>query len=486
MQQCVLRDAGIDVYATVADLRKRIAAALRPYSGVVREFSRAHEERKLPRNAAGTGRNLSIVAVEGAIVFLRSAERTRACVECLSALRLSHRPLAEGRAANTGIPVDVCGTAAVSDFALRMIPSIAQSLLSAPTDAPFDSIYLDLSSLSMSPFKQQRSESCSACRPRRRPTAARFRLEARKKSKPGRYRCRELWDFGIGLHEYVNPINGMLGSSLRQNRELPFCAISQGRFAEYRSGQRTTIDWVGTAKTHADSAVVGVLEALERHAGLYPGRRNVIRTCYREVAGKAIDPREFGLYEPQTYERQPHLIRFSEDMPIDWVEGYDVRAGTRHLVPKDFVFYGEPGLIQGNSSGCATGSSKEEALLFGLLELVERDAFVMHWLARNAPRRIAVDSVQDLECRTIVARLRRAGAQIYLLDAGLDLPIPVVIAILIREPHQFGTFSLAAGASFDAREALRKALGEVAVHFHGFEEAARAAVSTHLGLAVSG
>jgi ribosomal protein S12 methylthiotransferase accessory factor len=475
-------DASVFIFAASADVRTRLVAAVgaggdvHAYADPGDAAAFAHMRR------AGAG-SVGIVAVEGLLLFFPAGA---GCVACLHQVRLAQQVPHEIAAHRQGVAIDLCAPAHLSSFALDLVPTLRGFVRA---DGAGTGIALDLITLRITRFAPHGQRSCPLCggagAPAPQPADALApppprALVHRPKRHAAAYRCRQLSEYAIDVARYINPVNGMLGKTLLQNRELPFYALTNGRFFESELAREAPIDWFGTAQTYQDSAVVGIFEGLERHAGLLAREGGgTVRTSYAAAAGMALHPASLGLYEDATYAADAALLRFDDEAPLDWVWGHSVARRSPALVPSDFVYYGSRQMIYGNSSGCATGSCVEEALLFGLLETIERDAFMLHWLARLAPRRIALDSIADVECKTIITRLAAAGAELHLLDARLDLPVPVVLAVIVRAPGEFGAFSLAAGASFDPVDAIRRALGEVAVHFHGFEERSRLAAAAN-------
>jgi ribosomal protein S12 methylthiotransferase accessory factor len=484
-----LTEDKVFIFSASAEIRTRLAAA--SGTGQVHAYADPADSAAFEHmRSAGAG-GVGIVAVEGQLLFFPVGGGTCACVACLQQARLAQRIPQELTAHRQGTAIDLCAPAHLSAFALERVAALRafmRSNAATGAGAGAEGIALDLVTLATTRFALHGQRNCPLCgdtgapaqEPPTPPTPLQpppaRSLQHRQKRHPGAYRCKQLGEYAIDLARYINPVNGLLGKTLLQNRELPFYALTSGRFFESEVARETPIDWFGSAQTYRDSAIVGIFEGLERRAGLLARERGAgVRASYAEAAGVALHPASLGLYEEATYADDPRLLRFDERLPLDWVWGHSMARRAPVLVPSDFVYYGSRQMIYGNSSGCATGSCVEEALLFGLLETIERDAFMMHWLARLAPCRIALDSIEDIECKTIITRLVAAGATLHLLDARLDLPVPVVLAVIVRAPGEFGAFSLAAGASFDPADAIRRALGEVAVHFHGFEERSRRA-----------
>jgi ribosomal protein S12 methylthiotransferase accessory factor len=219
-----------------------------------------------------------------------------------------------------------------------------------------------------------------------------------------------------------------------------------------------------------------LLEAFERHSGLkMRAKRCTVFDSYSNVKQTALDPRECGLYEPSFYPSAQDLEPFSEAARLRWVWGYSLTERRPLLVPLQLVYYGskiehETSFVHQNSNGCAAGKCLEEAVFFALLELIERDAFLIHWYARLSPPQIDLSTVSNTQIQFLIERLRRQNLEAYLLDTRLDVQVPTIAAVAIRRDTQLGAFALASGCSFDPYQAMMSALTEVASHHVGFQK----------------
>ncbi len=83
------------------------------------------------------------------------------------------------------------------------------------------------------------------------------------------------------------------------------------------------------------------------------------------------------------------------------------------------------------STGCGAGRSFDEAVLHGLLELIERDAVSLWWRGGRRGRAIAPDSAAGGEAADLLARLRREqiGRTSWLLDITTDIGVPCAVAM---------------------------------------------------------
>ena len=81
---------------------------------------------------------------------------------------------------------------------------------------------------------------------------------------------------------------------------------------------------------------------------------------------------------------------------------------TPILVPKLLAYYslgGEEGFVYETSNGSAVGGSLEEAILYGIFEVVERDSFLLTWYARLQVPRLDYSSSGDSELILMIGRL---------------------------------------------------------------------------------
>ncbi len=406
-----------------------------------------------------------------------------ACPRCVHLGRMSRFSQVEAFAFQQGLAVDENRDRALPEPVIAMTAAICRSRLQAAgNSAPF-AVAIDLRTGELTRFTPQPLAVCGCGAVRPAPDMP-MKLSRQRKYRSDVSRTTPCSDLKLDVGRFVNPVCGPLGPIMLQIRETPFSVPVIGAFRDPTLPRSKLINWVGLQNTYKAGILTGVLEGLERQAGLSPRGRQTIRASYDDLREHAIHPLAIGLYEDEIYARTPSLRAFDAGAPIDWIRGWSVTRDAAAYVPLEFAYYGHPGMIQGNSSGCAAGCSQEEAALFALLELIERDSFVYHWLRRLAPPRIRTDSIRDRETRIIIARLEAADAKVFLLDGRLDLRIPVVFAVVLRPSAEFGRFSLASGAGLSVNDALRKAVTEVAPSIHGLEERVRKASESHLSKAL--
>ncbi|MFJ9077472.1 TOMM precursor leader peptide-binding protein [Streptomyces sp. NPDC102278] len=287
------------------------------------------------------------------------------------------------------------------------------------------------------------------------------------KYRPGVFRTRRVEEYGIDVGAFANPLCGALGPSLVQDVSSTSTSATIGCFS-MRSGEylRETF-WGGHTESFERSALVGVLEGLERYAGMRARSRVTdVRGTLGEFGGRAVDPREVGLYGAGFHRDNPRVRPFDPDREIPWVWGWSLRDREPRLVPEILTYYHAPGLenrfVQESSNGCASGGSLAEACYFGLMEVVERDAFLLTWYGRRRLPEIDPATSTRASTRAMVDRLAMYGYRARFFDTRVDFPIPVVTAVAERFDGGLGRMCFGAGAGLDPESALDSALCEIA------------------------
>jgi ribosomal protein S12 methylthiotransferase accessory factor len=184
------------------------------------------------------------------------------------------------------------------------------------------------------------------------------------------------------------------------------------------------------------------------------------------MKGDFLAPAELALYsEAQYRESEFPYAPLDPATPIAWARGFwlDTRAPVH--VPALVTYMNWPApreayFCEVTSNGLAAGPTLEDAALGAALELVERDAFMISWLARRPGKRVLLDASIDAGAREASRQLEERGVRVelYLLDVGLGIPTVVCAGYGDGDRWPGATLSLAAHLS--PRKAVEKALLE--------------------------
>lgn len=298
----------------------------------------------------------------------------------------------------------------------------------------------------------------------------------RPKPDPTSYRLRAADELDLPVEALANPVVGTLGGGALRAYNATATAPVTGYFRVRSRYDLHEMWWSGHANSYGGSETYALLEGLERYAGQFPrAKRTEVFDNYVNLAPAALDPSGLG-YHPAFYQGHGHYYSpYSPDEPMHWVWGWSLRDEQPRLVPEQLVYYldrrtDQRKFVQECSNGCASGSCPEEALLHGMLELVERDAFLLAWYGRARLAEIDPATCRDERVHFMLDRVDLLGYDVRLFDTRADLPIPVVTAVAVKRGDGLGQLCFAAGASLDPDDAVRAALCETASYVPGFDE----------------
>jgi ribosomal protein S12 methylthiotransferase accessory factor len=141
------------------------------------------------------------------------------------------------------------------------------------------------------------------------------------------------------------------------------------------------------------------------------------------------------------------------DAPVRFTTGTLLWSGRSVLVPYDLVDLDETASeianLNRSSNGLASGNTREEAILHGLLELIERDATTLAALMGGTARfgrPIVPQSLADPMVDRLVDQIEAAGFEFWIFDQTTDIGVPVFQAV-IGDPSRnyWRHFDLATG-----------------------------------------
>jgi ribosomal protein S12 methylthiotransferase accessory factor len=166
--------------------------------------------------------------------------------------------------------------------------------------------------------------------------------------------------------------------------------------------------------------------------------------------------------------------------PLEWMWGYDLLNKEEILIPANAVYHpyeppsGSYRLFRSDTNGLAAGNCIEEAVLHGLLEVVERDAYSIAEYTRNTGKKIML-TPDDGTPYELYKKFTDAGVDVHLWQLPSDNGIHTVLAAVddtvLKDP---ALLVIGSGAHLDPAVAVNRALTEAAqsrlVQIHGARE----------------
>ncbi|HET6860754.1 MAG TPA: TOMM precursor leader peptide-binding protein, partial [Streptomyces sp.] len=251
----------------------------------------------------------------------------------------------------------------------------------------------------------------------------------------------------------VDPVTGIIKEIRRAPRSPAFVnsflsghnlAMGPQSLAGLRAGLRALSGGKGLTETEARTSAL--CEAVERYSGTRHGDEPVVRDTFRALGPAAVHPNAVQLYdERQLRERDRWNARgsklqyvpepFDESRPTEWTPVWSLTGQTQRLLPTSMLYFNEacaPDGLWADSNGNAAGSSPEDAVVQGFLELVERDAVALWWYNRTRQPAVDLDAADEPYIERLREGYRQVHREVWVLDLTSDFGIPVMAALSRR------------------------------------------------------
>lgn len=227
----------------------------------------------------------------------------------------------------------------------------------------------------------------------------------------------------------------------------------------------------GKGLTKEEAKVSAIMEGIERYCAEVRGF-NIVRKGVEEFIenNNAINPLDLILTPASAF----HLTK----QPLAWTKGIELNGMEDIWVPASAVFHpyiskNDLALFRTSTNGLASGNNLEEAVLHGLCEVIERDAWSLAEGRRKINGDIEIPSsgmVKDL-----VERFTSKGIEVHLKNLTSDIGIYTIAAatddVVMQDP---ALLTLGIGTHLNPEVAAMKALLEVAqsrlTQIHGARE----------------
>ncbi len=236
----------------------------------------------------------------------------------------------------------------------------------------------------------------------------------------------------------------------------------------------------GKGTTETNARISAIMESFERCLAEQP-EVSINLSGIELKAERVVDTYEsLGESYPALYPDALLLPQpVAELTSLEWVMGHDIMNDVEVFVPANAVFHpynpqSGSQLFRSNTNGLASGNTLEEAVLHGLLEVIERDALSIAEYTRNPGKEIVLSESDGLNYE-LKRRMEETGitVKLWLLDSDID--IPTVVAALddtvLRDP---ALLVMGAGSHLSPEIAVTRALTEAAqsrvVQIHGARE----------------
>ncbi|EOV9527417.1 YcaO-like family protein [Bacillus cytotoxicus] len=277
----------------------------------------------------------------------------------------------------------------------------------------------------------------------------------------------------------IHPIFGIFKGHYRGIADsMPLIAV------DAKLGRRS-YDAYGRASSYNESYYTGVLEALERFHGVAPQDSKTIIMSEDELKKLKMEylpMKKFNHYGKENYELKTfEFNEYSSKKKIRWRSTFDYNKKREVLIPEQIIYFSneqfykddsEERYIAETSNGTAIGSTWEEAAIVSLMEVIERDSFLVHWYTKSPPIKLDnIESYPDTDIQLMLAYLEMIDYKVHLFDITLESRIPAYWVLLEYkgDNDENLAFYTAAGANINPIAAIKSALIEAATSIKVFK-----------------
>lgn len=228
--------------------------------------------------------------------------------------------------------------------------------------------------------------------------------------------------------------------------------------------------------------IKAVGESVERYCPAHFKYEDFTLSAYNDLDSEAIHPADFALFsekqyaDPGFYFSQP-----TASTPMRWVSAYSISQDQPTLIPASFVYIPyyfdrsqEPLTHNPISTGLACGSNLAPAIYKGILEVIERDAFMIMWQNQLPCRRLDLSTVSNPFVQSLLNELEVLPVECHTYLIPSDIGVPVILILLRSTSGHLPYTVMGISVDLDPQKALMLALEEVSLSWIGMSRYALA------------
>lgn len=236
----------------------------------------------------------------------------------------------------------------------------------------------------------------------------------------------------------------------------------------------------GKGKDEMSARAGALCEAIERHSAIYQGNEYFIEARLSDLGDRAIQPNSCLLFSENQYSDREkwnskgsrfNMVpkRLDPDLCVKWSPVWSLKNKQCRYLPTAFLYFhssalADPGGMASfycDSNGNASGNTLEEAIVHGLLEVVERDSVALWWYSRAQRPGVDLASFSDPYFDQLIEYYESLGRELWVLDVTNDTQIPSFAAVSRKTNYPTEDIIFGFGSHLNAHVGVSRALTEM-------------------------
>lgn len=214
-----------------------------------------------------------------------------------------------------------------------------------------------------------------------------------------------------------------------------------------------------------------IVEAIERYSNFAFFKECINYSgSYTNIKNKAIDPKDFVFFSAdQLLQKKYEQYLINDNSFFRWTEFKSLNDNKSYYVPCQAVYLAykqtrkEPLIYPSISTGTAGHVDIDSALLSGIYEVLERDAYMIYYLNKLKPKKYDLKSFKNKEINTLLDISNRYNLKLISLDIRTNIDVPVVASLVVDRSGLGKAVSIGLKSHLNLEEAI---IGSINEAFH--------------------
>lgn len=268
----------------------------------------------------------------------------------------------------------------------------------------------------------------------------------------------------------VDPKKGPILEVFRNSRynDEPMLYQYTARIKQFQKGCGSdTEETAGGTSFSKEKALMKALgEALERYCLTVYQETELLYLPINRIKEKSLDLFSIVSFSSEWVKSQKlKQFQVKNNTKLRWVEGYSLTEQRKLLIPAQLIYvpynFNSEAIIRFPiTTGAALGSALPAAILRGIFEIVERDAFMIFYLNKLTPAVFNLSNTSNLFFRMIREIFARYDLELYIFNITTDIFIPSIMAIIVDRTGIGPAVSVGLKSSLGAELAITGAIEE--------------------------